>query len=381
MEIVVNTRLLLKGKLDGIGWFSYETLKRITRSHPEHHFIFLFDRDPDPSMIFSDNITPLVLAPQARHPVLFWIWFELSVAGILRDLKPDLFLSPDGFLPLTGKTRKLAVIHDLNFAHYPQDLPWLVRKYYNFFFPKFAAASDRIATVSWFSRNDLISTYGVPEDKIDVVYNGSDTAYTPLNTEEIIAVRENYTRGLPYFLFVGSLQPRKNIKRLLLAFDLFQSSASSPFILLIAGHRYWWTKELEETFQGMAHKKDVIFTGRLPQEILYKVMASATALTYLPYFEGFGIPILEAMACDVPVLTANITSLPEVAGNAALYADPFSAESIRQGMDRLASDPGLRKKLIEEGRIQRNKYSWDLTAEALWQSIEKAVAPRSGSHG
>jgi glycosyltransferase involved in cell wall biosynthesis len=373
LEIVVNTRLLIKNKLDGIGWFSYETLKRITRAQPEHHFIFLFDRNPDESMIFSDNITPLVLAPQARHPVLFWIWFELSVAGVLRDLKPDLFLSPDGYLPLHGNTRKLAVIHDLNFAHYPEDLPWLVRKYYNYFFPKFAARADRIATVSQFSKSDLEKTYGISPDKIDVVGNGADTGYQPLGAEESLSVRQTWAGGCPYFLFVGSLQPRKNIRRLLQAFDAFKEAHPGTHKMLIVGQRYWWTSQLEESYQRMKYKSDVIFTGRMTQENLYKVMGAAFALTYVPYFEGFGIPVLEAMACDVPVICAGTTSLPEVAGNAALLADPFSVESIRDCMLQLVKDPALVKRLVEAAKIQRTQFSWDRTAALLWQSIEKTV--------
>jgi len=362
LEIVVNARLLIKDKLDGIGWFTYETMKRITRACPDDHFVFLFDRQPDASMIFSDNITPLVLAPQARHPILFWIWFELSVAGLLRDLKPDLFVSPDGYLPLTGRTRKLAVIHDLNFAHYPNDLPWMVRKYYNLFFPKFAAKADRIATVSAFSKTDICKTYGIPKDKIDVVFNGADIGYHPIGEEEKTLVRSQYTESSPYFLFVGSLQPRKNIARLLQAFALFRDSKPGNMKLLIVGHRYWWTNELESVYQTMNHRSDVIFTGRLPQEELYRVMASAFALTYVPYFEGFGIPVLEAINCDVPVIASNNTSLPEVAGDAALLVDPFSVESICNAMLVISRDESKRRGLIEAGKLRREVFSWDRTA-------------------
>jgi glycosyltransferase involved in cell wall biosynthesis len=376
LEIVVNTRLLIKDKLDGIGWFTYETLKRITRDHPDDHFVFAFDRQPDPEMIFSDNITPLVMAPQARHPVLFWIWFEFSVGRLLKDFKPDLFLSPDGYLPLTGSTKKLAVIHDLNFAHYPTDLPWAVRSYYNYFFPRFAAQATRIATVSEFSKQDIRSTYGIADDKIDVVFNGADPLYVPDKESTLLATRKKYAQSCPYFLFVGSLHPRKNIGRLLQAFSLFKDKESSPIKLLIVGHRYWWTSELEDIFRNLPHKDEVIFTGRLPQAELYHVMAAAFALTYIPYFEGFGIPLLEAMNSDVPVLTANASSLPEVAGGAALLVDPFSVEDISRGMHLLVTDVSTRKNLIEAGRIRKSTYSWDRTAALLWESMERTVESR-----
>ncbi|MGK0286304.1 MAG: glycosyltransferase involved in cell wall biosynthesis, partial [Salibacteraceae bacterium] len=147
MKIAVNTRLLLPGKLEGIGWFTYETLKRITQAHPEHEFLFLFDRDHSEEFIFGDNVTPIKVPLQARHPILYYIWFEWLVPPILRRHKVDLFLSPDGYLSINSEKPQLAVIHDINFEYYPRHLPWFARKYYRFFFPKFAEKARRIATV------------------------------------------------------------------------------------------------------------------------------------------------------------------------------------------------------------------------------------------
>jgi glycosyltransferase involved in cell wall biosynthesis len=369
MKIVVNTRLLLKDKLEGIGWFSYEALRRITVSHPEHHFIFLFDREPDEEFFFSDNVTPLIISPQARHPILFYIWFEFSVASVLKKLKPDLFLSPDGYLSLNSDCKQLAVIHDLNFEHYPNDLTFLVRKYYKYFFPRFAKKATRIATVSEFSKQDLVKTYGISADKIDVVYNGCNTSYLPVSTEIIESTKKKYSEGKNYFLFIGALHPRKNISRLFSAFDKFKTESNSDTKLLIVGAKYYWSKEIKETYENMHHKKDVIFTGRLKSDDLKKVLGSALALAYVPYFEGFGIPILEAFNCNTPVITSNVTSMPEVAGNAALLVDPFSVDSIASGMLRIHSDPGLRQSLIEKGRQRKLDFSWDKTADALWESI------------
>ena len=138
MKIAVNTRLLLKNKLEWIGWFSTETLKRITTQHKEHQFYFIFDRKYDDAFIFSDNITPVVIPPQARHPVLYYIWFENSIPRLLKKLQPDLFFSPDGYLSLTTKVRSMNVFHDLNFEHYPADLPFSERTYYRHFFPLYA---------------------------------------------------------------------------------------------------------------------------------------------------------------------------------------------------------------------------------------------------
>jgi glycosyltransferase involved in cell wall biosynthesis len=373
VEIVVNTRLLLKNKLEGIGWFSYETLKRITQNHPEHHFVFLFDRDFDEEFIFSDNVTPLILSPQARHPILFYWWFEFSVASFLNKYKPDLFLSPDGYLSLGAKCKQLAVIHDICFEHYPNDVSFIVRKYYRHFFPKFAAKATRIATVSYFSENDIVKIYKIDPSKIDVVFDGCNSNYKPSSNDIQLATKNKFSKGSDYFLFVGALHPRKNISRLFKAFDSFKTTQKSDIKLVIVGEKYYWTNEIKKTYLEMKAKEDVVFTGRLSNEELNNVLGSALALTYVPYFEGFGIPILEAMNCDTPVITSNVTSMPEVASDAAILVDPFSVESIATGMNRIYNEPTLRQELIEKGRIRKLEFSWDKTAKLLWESIEKTL--------
>ncbi len=373
MKIVVNTRLLLPNKLEGIGWFMYETLKRITKAHPEHHFVFLFDRHFDEEFIFSDNVTPVILSPPARHPILFYIWFEFSVSNFLKKFKPDLFLSPDGYLSLNVNCKQLAVIHDINFEHYPKDLSFLVHKYLTYFFPKFAKKATRIATVSEYSKKDMATTYKIDPKKIDVVYNGCNILYTPINDLLKAETKKKFSNGEDYFLFVGSLHPRKNIARLFKAFDAFKMKQSSPVKLVIVGKKYYWTTEIEEAHTKMQFKDDVIFTGRLSSDDLKLVLGAALAMTYVPYFEGFGIPILEAMNCDTPVITSNVTSMPEVAQDAALLVDPFSVCSISDAMNRIYTDKELRTQLIEKGRIRRLDFSWDKTADALWDSMEKAI--------
>jgi glycosyltransferase involved in cell wall biosynthesis len=373
MEIVVNTRLLLKNKLEGIGWFTFETLKRITISHPEHHFVFLFDRDFDEDFIFADNVTPLILAPQARHPFLFYWWFEFSVANFLNKFKPDLFLSPDGYMSLRANCKQLAVIHDICFEHYPKDVSYLVRKYYHYFFPKFARKASRIATVSEFSKSDIIKTYHINESKIDVVFNGCNELYTPIAKALQEQTRKQFSQDCDYFLFVGALHPRKNITRLFQAFDKFKSASATNVKLVIVGEKYYWTKEIKHTYLNMQYKDDVVFTGRLSPEDLKNILGSALAMTYVPYFEGFGIPIVEAMNCDTPVITSNVTSMPEVAADAALLVDPFSVDSIANAMLYIYKDEDMRNTLIERGRKRKLNFSWDKTAAALWRSIEKTI--------
>ena len=374
MIIAVNTRLLIKNKLEGIGWFTFESFRRITTQHPEHHFYFIFDRPYDQDFIFSENITPIVLSPQARHPVLFWFWFEFRIPALLNRLKPDLFVSPDGYLSLRSKFKSLAVIHDLNFEHYPKDLPFSIRHYYRCFFPKFARKSDRIATVSGFSKEDIIKLYNIPEYLIDVVYDGSSEQYRILSKDEIREVRLKYTGGSGYFVFIGSLHPRKNLANLFRAFDQFKKLAPTDTKLLIAGAKKWWTKEIRDAFESMEYANEVIFCGRQTSDELCKILGAALALTYVSYFEGFGIPILEAFRCGVPVITSNVTSMPEVAGDAALLVDPFDPSSIAASMMKIGEDNNLREKLIKLGFERKELFNWQRTADLLWKSILKATS-------
>lgn len=373
MKIAVNTRLLLKGKLEGIGWYTYETMKRIVKNNPEHTFYFLFDRAYDESFVFGENVIPVVLNPQARHPFLFWIWFEISVCRFLKKTKVDLFLSPDGYLSLSTKTPSLAVIHDLNFEHYPKDLPWLVRKYYRYFFPRFAKKASRIVTVSEFSKKDIQNQYKIDAEKIDVTLNGMNADYKKCSDEDIQATKQRFSNNEDYFLFIGSLQPRKNLVNMFKAFDLFKKEHSSQIKLLIVGEKKWWTKDISAAYQGMHHKNEVVFLGRLEPKDLCKVLSSSLALVYVSYFEGFGIPIIEAYRCGTAVITSNVTSMPEVAGDAALLVDPFSVTEISNAMSEITFNKELRDELIAKGQIRKDDFSWDITAEKLWESVEKTI--------
>jgi len=373
LKIAVNTRLFLKNKLEGIGWFSYESLKRICIGHPQHEFFFIFDRQFDEEFIFSDNVTPIVAHPQARHPVLYYVWFGHSLPRVIHKINPDIFFSPEGLIPLGLNKRSVSVIHDLSFEHYPKNLPPFERFYNRRYFPKCAHDSSRIATVSEYSKQDIVKTYGINPEKIDVVYNGANIAYSPVDEHVKKGILHKYSGGRPYFIFIGALHPRKNLVNLFRAYDIFRRQHPEPVNLLIVGEKMWWTSEIESAYKKMVFRDDVVFTGRLNTPELKNVLGSALALTYVSYFEGFGIPIVEAFYCDTPVITSNVTSMPEVAGDAALLINPFSVNSIAEAMLEIATDENLRQNLVSKGRQQRRKFSWDQTADRLWKTFEKVM--------
>lgn len=373
MKIAVNTRLLRKNKMDGIGWFTYNTLKKITVEHPEIEFHFFFDSGVDNSFLFSANIVPHSLFPPAKHAILNILWFEVSVKRMLKHINPDLFLSPDGILCLGWSGRQYGVIHDLNFYHMPEVLKFSNRKYYNYYFPKFAEKAARIGTVSNFSKEDIIENFGIDQEKIDVLYNGINDFFTPCDDETIKKTRLHITNGEPYFVFTGSLSPRKNILRLMQAFDLYKQITKSSEKLVIAGSNLYRTQELYRLKEEMTFGEDVIFTGRVSNMEMNNIVASALAMVFVPVFEGFGIPPLEAMQCNVPVIASNNTSVPEITGDAALLVDPCNISEIVHAMINIKTDKVLRDDLITKGKSRKSYFSWDKTGDLLWNSINRTL--------
>ena len=374
MRIAINTRLLVPGKMDGIGWFTYETTRRLIAAHPEHTFYLLFDRQPAPQFRFAacPNAVPIVLCPPARHPVLWWLFFEFSVARTLKKNRIDLFVTPDGFMPLHSNVPTLSVIHDINFEHANDNLKPSHQRYMTRFFPRFAKRATRIATVSEYSKKDIASTYSIDSMKIDVVYDGAHDGYRPHSDEEKHAVRERFSDGHPYIIFISTILKRKNLANLLLAFDQVKQTDTRDLKLIVVGNKSWWQDELKDAYDGMAHKDDVLMPGHVEPAELAALLSAAEALVYPSYFEGFGIPILEAMYAETAVICSQTTSMPEVGGDAARYIDPSDPLDIAQAIRDMEA-PETRKELIARGRIQREKFSWDRTASLLWQSITKTI--------
>lgn len=371
MRIAINTRFLLQGKLEGIGWFTYEIVKRMVESHPEHEFIFFFDRPYHPDFIFGKNVKPVVLQPPARHPVLFLIWFEWSVKKALKKYKADVFISTDGMLSLRTKIPTLLVIHDLAFKHYPDHLPFKFRFFLNYFTPKYAHNARHIVAVSSYTKKDIQESYQVEEGKISVVYNGSNEKYHPLSFDEKQLIKEQYSQGCEYFVFAGALHPRKNVERLMKAFALFKKKQRSNMKLLVIGRFAWKSEGIRQEWESNAFHEDILHYDYMLVDELSKVIGAAYAMVYVSLFEGFGIPALEALSCRVPLIASNTTSIPEVAGDAAIYVNPEKVEEIAQAMSTLYKDEHLRGQLVEKTLAQAAKFGWDQSAIQFYQVLEK----------
>ncbi len=377
MRIAVNARFLLKDRLEGLGRFSHEVLQRMVKNHPEHEFIFFFDRPFAQEFIYGPNVIPVSVFPPARHPYLYYIWFEWSLPRQFRKWQPDVFFSPDGFLSLSTDIPQVPVIHDLAFEHYPEYVSKTGASYYKKYFPQFATKASRIATVSTYSKNDIHKTYGIKKENIDVVFNGASSNFQPIDADQLTVFRQEKMEGKPWLVYVGSLHPRKNIHRLLKAFDQFKLHDKQEYQLVIVGRKAWQTDELEEVYTQMKYQEDVHFTGRISDDKMLPYLCGARAMTYAPIFEGFGLPLLEAFQCGTPAITSNSSSLPEVAGDAALCVDPLSVHELAQAMQKICTDDTLHADLKTKALKRAKAFSWDATAEKVWQCLEKSIFDRA----
>lgn len=370
MRIGINARFLIKDKLEGIGWYTYNVMRNMVLSHPEHEYVFFFDRTPDPSFIFNSSVQAVVLFPPARHPFLWYWWFEISIANALKKYTIDLFFSLDGYACLSTTVPQYLVVHDLAFIHYPLHVPFFVRKYYQWFVPKQLAKAQHIFAVSESTKQDIINQYKIPEHKISIAYNGVREEFKPLDEHEKKSIRDEFSSGKNYFLFVGAIHPRKNIANLIRAFDLFKKSTSSDLLLLIVGRKAWLSQETVSAHHDSKYKNDILFYPYFDTQNLARITAAAFYAINPSFFEGFGVPILEALYCDVPVMVSNRSSLPEVAGSSAIIFNPDKMDEISAAMIQALND-SQRAERIEQGRLHRQRFDWGHTSKSIYIQLIK----------
>jgi len=225
MVIAVNTRFLLRDYLEGYGHFVKEILSRITKEHSEHRFILIFDRPYEEQFIFSDNVTAVVVGPAARHPLLWKLWYDIKVPAVLKKYKADVFVSTDGFCSLTTKVPQCLVLHDLAFLHFPKFISKSRLLFYKRYTPKFLNKARVLATVSEFSKKDIIEQYKIDSDIINIIPNATREIFKTISIEGKQAIKEKYCEGKGYFVYTGSIHPRKNLINLLKAFSAWDSRA------------------------------------------------------------------------------------------------------------------------------------------------------------
>lgn len=274
-------------------------------------------------------------------------------------LRLDLLHSPDFIPPLGGRWRSVITVHDLTFLRYPAFLTPDSRRYYNGQIRAAVRRADAILADSFATRDDIVTLLGVPPVKVAVVYLAPDTAFAPVSTEVVTTILARHDLPGEYILFVGTLEPRKNLDGLLRACALLRDAPP----LVVAGRRGWLFDEAEALIESIGLRARVRLLEDFPAADLPALYSGASVFVLPSHYEGFGLPVLEAMACGAPAIVADRASLPEIAGDAALRIDPGDSASLAQAIHTVLTDSTLRESLRSRGFDQVKKFSWHKTAE------------------
>ncbi len=299
-------------------------------------------------------------------PIFKNISWHFKILKKIEHIDFDLIFNPSFFPNVIGSSSNLVyILYDLSMFKFPQRSKFGKRLYFKLFLPLTLRKSRKIIAISKNTKSDAINLLNCSSEKTEVVYLGTEKIYEKKPSKiEIEKVRSKY--GLPqnFFLFVSTIEPRKNVSNLLKAFDIAYPQTKIPIVFV--GNKGWRFKKIKKTYSRIKNKDKIKFTGYVSNKDLSAIYRIASCLVYPSLYEGFGIPCLEAMISECPVITSNVSSLPEVCGNAALYVDPYNVSEIAQAMVNIINDKGLRKKLIRRGKKQAKKFSWKKSTKKIF---------------
>lgn len=287
----------------------------------------------------------------------------------------DLYHASDFVLPPVRHARTLLTVHDLSFLSVPQCADARLQAYLSKVVPRSVLRADHILADSQATKNDLIDRLQTPPDKVTVVYPGVDDRFQPnTEAEEQQRVRQQYNIGDgPFVLGVGTLEPRKNWPLLIRAWTILRRATPLPHRLVIAGGKGWLTHEIFAAIEASSFKKDIVLAGFVADADLPALYTAADVFAFPSLYEGFGIPVLESLACGTPVVCADNSSLPEAAGDAALLADASDADAFAAALQQLISDQALRTELRQRGLRHAARFPWRRSAETLWLAYQQVL--------
>ena len=367
MKIGIDARTII-GKRAGKGQYTYNLIKALTKIDKKNRYLLYFSKQPSVfDFQFPDNFKIKVIS----WPSLFW---HLITLVKLKKDKIDLFLAPTSYIiPALGFKKSVVVVHDL-FSFFGltshQKKATLIER---FTAERAFRQAEKIIAISENTKNDLINLFRINPNKISVVYLGVDQQFVSnLDKDKIDQILKKHKLPKEFFLFVSTLEPRKNVVRLIKAYHrLVINSWQLTTKLVIVGQKGWNYQEIFDTVDKLNLKDRVIFADYIKNRDLPYLYNQALAFVFPSLYEGFGLPVLEAMACGCPVITSNISSLPEIGSDAVLYVDPYNIDEIAGAMKEILVNKEMRKKLKEKGLRQAKNFSWEKTAKETLKILEK----------
>jgi glycosyltransferase involved in cell wall biosynthesis len=363
MLIGIDASRSVAQKRTGTENYSLNLISHLLALQSEHCYRLYFNRPPTCEFRIPNSEFRIMPFPR--------LWTHLRLSWEMARRPPDLLFVPAHVLPIVHPRCSVVTVHDLGYLYYPEAHRLLDRLYLNLSTRHNAHAATHLIADSSATQNDLIERYDIKPDKITVVYPGYDkTIFRPVRDEEAIeVVKARYGITDDYILFVGTLQPRKNLTRLI---EAYWKLKARSWKLVIAGKTGWLYEDIFRRVEEMDLEESVLFPGYVATGDLPALLSGARLFVFPPLYEGFGLPVLEAMACGTPVVCSKVSSLPEVAGDAAVLVDPLDVEELATAMERVLGDEKLRAGLIERGFEQVRKFSWERCARETLDVLESA---------
>jgi glycosyltransferase involved in cell wall biosynthesis len=361
----------------GLGRYAESLARALLAEEPEGYALF-YNQERGVEPLPGLELVPTRTVALGYKPWRMLVWLgQLARVGFDRLLPGGaLFHATEHLLPPLRSVPTVLTVHDLIFKHLPAHHKRLNRWYLNQALPLYCRQASHIIAVSECTRRDLVAAYGLPPDKITVVHEAADPRFRPQSAQAVAVVRSRYRLPERYVVFVGTIEPRKNLTRLLAAFEEVYSVGLTDG-LVIVGRRGWLYDAFFAALERSRVRDAVIFPGYVADADLPAIYAGAQALAFPSLYEGFGLPVLEAMTCGTPVTCSATSSLPEITGDAALPFDPENVQSITTALRRLLSDTDLQASFSQRGFEQAAKFSWDRVAAHTRLVYDKVLATDS----
>jgi glycosyltransferase involved in cell wall biosynthesis len=365
----------------GLGRYAESLARALAAAHPERLGLF-YNREQGVEPLAGLEHLPAGTIALGYKPWRMLVWLgQLGRVGFDRMVaNADLFHATEHLLLPLRSIPAVLTVHDLIFRHLPAHHKPLNRWYLNATMPLYCRRADHIIAVSENTRRDLVAAYGVPPERVTVILEAADPRFSPRSVEMVTAVRERY--GLPprYLLFVGTIEPRKNLSRLLAAFEAIHADGLSDG-LVVVGRPGWLYDSFFAALEASPVRDAVVLPGYVADEDLPAIYTGAQALVFPSLYEGFGLPVLEAMACGTPVVASRASSIPEVGGDAALYFDPTSVGEMAEAMHAMLGDPTTGEEKREQGLARAGQFSWRRVAAETWDVYDTVVNRCPGFRG
>lgn len=382
MRIGIDIRCLSDGKRTGVEEYTINLLENLFELDNKNQFVLFLNSYHDShfdARIFSQykNVT----VRRFRYPnkllnFCFWYLRWPHVDKMLGGV--DLFFMPNiNFVALSGKTKLVLTIHDLSYEIFPETFSLKRRAWHHFINPRgLCRRADQIIAVSESSKNDIIARYGIREQKVERIYNGIPDEMEQLdrNNPKLIEVKEKYHLPFNFIFYLGTIEPRKNISAIVKAYDQLRSLNNpqlEKYKLVIAGGKGWKINDILDVMRKAKFTKDIIFTSCITNEDKAAAYTLASLFVYPSFFEGFGIPVLEAMRCGVPVITSNCSALPEVIDQGAVMIDPDKPDELYQAMKEVLLNREFHSQLQQQGLRQAVRFNWRTAARETLAIFEK----------